>query len=334
MVADDQIKQIVQAVLAQLTAQNTSASSQAATSTATVAIGQNCGINAPETAVRSCREAADSKKEALALRNPGEVDLGDTGDMEDIEDLSQINLMQEILVPQPNDRAALEFFKGTTPARIGVWRSGPRPLTRTVLRFRADHAVAQDAVFSELDQSLAEKFDLLLVQSVVTGKDQYLTRPDLGKKLSPGDVEKIRQNCPTGADVQIIVADGLSSRALQANLPHILPALQQGLKAEGLSTGKGILVRYGRVEIMDEIGILVQGKVVVLLVGERPGLGTSESMSAYIVYQPHQGTLIADHTVVSNIHKGGTPPAEAGAHLSGLIKKIYEARVSGVKLSL
>lgn len=306
--ADDQIRQIVQAVLAQLT-------------------GQNSGA-APQTAV------IPDQPDNRGSGPDREVKNVPADDLSDLEDLAMVDLQKEMPVPQPQDRAALEYFKKTTPARIGVWRAGPRPLTRTILRFRADHAVAQDAVFSELDESLAEEYGMLLVQSMVTGKDHYLTRPDLGKKLSPEAVEKIRNLCPAGADVQIVVADGLSSKAVQANLPHILPALKQGLKAEDLSVGKDIMVRYGRVEIMDEIGMLTQARVVILLVGERPGLGTAESMSAYIIYQPHKGTLIADHTMVSNIHKGGTPPAEAGAHLSGLIRKIYDARVSGIKFSL
>lgn len=306
--ADDQIRQIVQAVLAQLTGQNSGAVPQAVV----------------------IKEQPDNHG-----ADPGrDVKNVPADDLSDLEDLAMVDLQKEMPVPQPQDRAALEYFKKTTPARIGVWRTGPCPLTRTILRFRADHAVAQDAVFSELDESLAEEYGMLLVQSMVTSKDHYLTRPDLGKKLSPEAVEKIRNLCPAGADVQIVVADGLSSKALQANLPHILPALKQGLKAEGLSGGKDIMVRYGRVEIMDEIGMLTQARVVILLVGERPGLGTAESMSAYIIYQPHKGTLIADHTMVSNIHKGGTPPAEAGAHLSGLIRKIYDARVSGIKFSL
>lgn len=312
MVADDQIRQIVQAVLTQLKVPKTSPM-------------QPIPVTAPKPSANNLK-GTKQVEEMIPLEDPV--------DMTEVEVPAMIDLQTEILVTQPHDRAALEFFKGATPARIGVWRTGPRPLTGTVLRFRADHAAAQDAVFSELDETLVEEFDLLLVQSLVTSKDEYLTRPDRGKKLAPESVEKIRRHCLTGIDVQIIVADGLSSKALPANLPHVMPALKQGLKANGLSSGKDILVRYGRVEIMDEIGMLVQAKVVVLLIGERPGLGTSESMSFYIVYQPHEGTLIADHTMVSNIRKGGMPPAEAGAHLADLIKKIYDARVSGVKLSV
>ncbi|MFZ5592061.1 MAG: ethanolamine ammonia-lyase subunit EutC [Bacillota bacterium] len=322
MVADEQIKQIVQAVLSQLAARPAEPSPVENNQLSTAA------------PLNEAKPQADARPQAGGAVCGGCASGCLTDEDAALEDLAQVDMQKEILVPRPQDRAALEYFKSTTPARIGVWRSGPRPLTRTVLRFRADHAVAQDAVFSELDESLAGQFDLLLVESQVSNKDEYLTRPDLGKKLSPQSVEKIRQHCPTGVDVQLVVADGLSSRAISANLPHILPPLLDGIKAQGLTVGKGVLVRYGRMEIMDQIGMLVQAKVVVLLVGERPGLGTAESMSAYLIYQPHAGTLIADHTVVSNIHKGGTPPAEAGAHLATLVKKIYDAKASGVNLPL
>uniref|UniRef100_UPI0004829E31 ethanolamine ammonia-lyase subunit EutC n=1 Tax=Carboxydothermus ferrireducens TaxID=54265 RepID=UPI0004829E31 len=251
-----------------------------------------------------------------------------------IEDLTAVDIQKEILVPNPVDRSALEYFKSKTPARIGVWRCGPRPLTRTVLRFRADHATAQDAVFSELDVSIAEKYNLLLVQSLVKNKDQYLTRPDLGKKLAPESEDLIKRKCPKDVDVQIVIADGLSSKAIAANIDDILPPLLNGLKKYGFKLGKGILVKYGRMEIMDQIGMLVKAKVVVLLIGERPGLGTAESMSAYLVYNPNPETVVADHNVISNIHKGGTPPSEAGAYLVTVIKKMYDAKLSGVNLKL
>lgn len=257
----------------------------------------------------------------------------DTED-DDLEDLAAVDMQKEILVPNPADREALEYYKQTTSARIGVWRCGSRPLTRTLLRFRADHAIAQDAVFKEINDDMLAQFDLVTVQSMVKDKDEFLTRPDLGKKLSDTEMEKIRRECPQKPQVQIVIADGLSLTAVEANLADILPALKQGLTAHNLRPGKDIFVKYGRVDVMDEIGMAVEAEVVILLVGERPGLGTSESMSAYMVYKPGPDTIVADHTVVSNIHKGGTPPAEAGAHLASVVKKIYDAKASGVKLTL
>lgn len=255
-------------------------------------------------------------------------------DFAEIEDLAAIDLQKEILVPEPLDKEALNFYKKSTPARIGVWRSGPRPLTRTLLRFRADHATAQDTVFKEVGEEFLASFDLVRVQTKIKNKDQYLTRPDLGRQLPEVEIEKIRRDCPHRPQVQILIADGLSSKAVEANLADVLPALKQGLTMFNLSTGRDIFVKYGRVAVMDVIGMALEADVVVLLVGERPGLGTSESMSAYMIYKPCADTVMADHSVVSNIHKGGLPPAEAGAHLAEVLKKIYDAQKSGVQLTL
>lgn len=252
----------------------------------------------------------------------------------ELEDLAAVDMHKEILIPNPLNGAALQFYQDSTPARIGVWRCGPRPLTRTLLRFRADHATAQDTVFKEVGEDFLNSFALVRVQTKIQNKDQYLTRPDLGKQLPDEEIEKIRQECLHKPQVQIIVADGLSANAVEANLADILPALKQGLALYKLSTGTDIFVKYGRVAVMDVIGITLEAEVVVLLVGERPGLGTSDSMSAYMIYKPGPNTIMADHSVLSNIHKGGTPPAEAGAHLAAFLKKMYDAKVSGVKLNL
>lgn len=308
---EEQIKQLVQAVINQIT------------------------TGEPEKQKRPVERV--NEPEALKYSKPGVVDTGMAGgdaDTEKLADLAAVDLQKETLVPAPADREALEYFKQTTPARLGVWRCGPRPLTRTLLRFRADHATARDAVFKEISEETLAGFDFVRVQSAVKDQDDYLTRPDLGKKLSEEEKQKILRQCPRKPQVQIVVADGLSSTAIEANLTDILPALKQGLEAYNLTTGRDILVRFGRVDIMDAIGIALEAEVVLLLVGERPGLGTSESMSAYMVYKPGPETIVADHTVISNIHKGGTPPAEAGAHLASVVKKIYDARASGVKLAL
>jgi ethanolamine ammonia-lyase small subunit len=311
---EDQIRKIVQAVISQMTVGEKEAE-------------QEKPEGKPEPVIKQqAKQQAVSPENVCAPNN-------ETDD-EDLEDLAAVDLQKEILVPEPCDRAALEYFKQTTPARIGVWRCGTRPLTRTLLRFRADHATAQDAVFKEISEDALAGLDLVRVQSAVKDQDEYLTRPDLGKTLPEEELEKIRRECPAKPDVQIIIADGLSTTAVEANLADILPALKQGLASYNLKTGRDILVKFGRVDIMDVIGRALEAEVVVLLVGERPGLGTSESMSAYMVYKPGPDTVVADHTVVSNIHKGGTPPAEAGAHLATVVKKIYDAKASGVKLTL
>ncbi|HWQ41610.1 MAG TPA: ethanolamine ammonia-lyase subunit EutC [Desulfosporosinus sp.] len=249
-----------------------------------------------------------------------------------ITDLAEINLQRYLQVPIPVNKALYEEMKLSTPARIGVWRSGPRPLTDTLLRFRADHAVAQDSVLGKVPEDFPAKYGMVSVKSLCQSKDEYLTRPDLGRKLDAENLEILRQGCQKEAMVQIIVSDGLSSKAVEANIPNLLPALTQGLEGMGVKLGTTIFVRHGRVAVMDIIGEELKPEVALILIGERPGLGTAESMSAYMGYNPRQGMVESERTVVSNIHKGGTPAAEAGAHLASLIKKILDVKASGMKL--
>ena len=249
-----------------------------------------------------------------------------------IEDLAKVDLQRYLQVPEPQNRGLYEEMKLTTPARIGVWRCGTRPLTDTWLRFRADHAVAQDSVLGEVPEEFPAKYNMVSVKSMCESKDEYLTRPDLGRKLDEESLNLIRSKCRKGAKLQIIVADGLSSNAVEANIPNLLPAMLQGLEGMKIEVGTPIFVKFARVAIMDAIGEELKPEAAIVLLGERPGLGTAESMSAYIGYNPRAGMVESERTVVSNIHKGGTPAAEAGAHLATLLKKILDARASGVNL--
>jgi len=249
-----------------------------------------------------------------------------------IADLAEIDLQSYLQVPSPTNQALYEEMKLSTSARIGVWRCGPRPLTDTLLRFRADHAVAQDSVLGEVPEDFPSQYGMVSVRTFCQSKDEYLTRPDLGRKLDAENLEILRNGCQKGATVQIIVSDGLSSKAVVANIPNLLPALIQGLEGMGVKLGTTIFVRGGRVAVMDTIGEELKPEVAVILIGERPGLGTAESMSAYLGYNPRRGMVESERSVISNIHKAGTPAAEAGAHLASLIKKILDLKASGVNL--
>lgn len=249
-----------------------------------------------------------------------------------LSDLAEIDLQRHLLVPNPRNKRLYEEMKLATPARIGVWRAGCRPLTETILRFRADHAVAQDSVLGEVSEEFIAKYNMLPLKSACKDKDEYLTRPDLGRKLDAASLEALRSGAEKGVQVQIIVADGLSSKAIEANVPDLLPALTQGLTTMGIKVGKPVFVKYARVAVMDVIGEELKPEAAVLLVGERPGLGTAESMSAYMAYNPRIGMLESERSVLSNIHKGGTPASEAGAHLATFVKKILDAKASGVNL--
>ncbi len=165
-------------------------------------------------------------------------------------------------------------------------------------------------------------------------QNRYLTRPDLGRRLSPEAIDALKAQCVMDPDVQVVVSDGLSTDAITANYEEILPPLLAGLKQAGLKVGTPFFVRYGRVKIEDQIGEILGAKVVILLVGERPGLGQSESLSCYAVYSPRVATTVeADRTCISNIHQGGTPPVEAAAVIVDLAKRMLEQKASGINMS-
>jgi len=203
-----------------------------------------------------------------------------------------------------------------------------------MLRFRADHAAAQDAVFSEIEADFAKEHDLLPTKTCCESKEQYLTRPDLGRRFDEHNAKTIRGVIDKPPKVQIVVGDGLSAAAIRANAIDCLQALKDGLKIRGIETGKDIFVKYCRVGAGDAIGDITGCELVCMLVGERPGLVTDKSMSAYITYRPRTGVSESSRTVVSNIHAQGTPAVEAGAHIADLIELILKKQVSGVGLHL
>ena len=223
--------------------------------------------------------------------------------------------------------------RSKTPARIGVGRTGSRPLTNTVLKFRFDHAAAVDAVHGEVNQAILDKLNLFTIHTrAETDKETYILRPDFGRKLTEQSKKQLSENCVKKPQVQIIASNGLSASAINANLENVFQALNQSLTGLGLSVGTPFYIEQGRVGLMDDIGQLLQPEVVVYLIGERPGLVSAESMSAYVCYKPRHETIESDRTVVSNIHKGGIPPVEAGAYLGNLVQKILKYEASGINL--
>ena len=250
------------------------------------------------------------------------------------EDVSAIDLRKLYLTEAPKNGAEFLKLKGRTPARLGMGKAGPRYKTLTMLRFRADHAAAQDAVFSQVPEDFAGKHGLVPVQTRCKDKEEYLTRPDLGRCFDKKNQEIIKKSVPNPPTVQIVVGDGLSSAAILANALDCMAAIQDGLRGKGIDMGQPLFVRYCRVGAGDAIGDVTGCKLVCMLVGERPGLVTDKSMSAYITYKPHTGVSESSRTVVSNIHAQGTPAVEAGAHVAELIEKILRKGVSGVGLHL
>ena len=267
--------------------------------------------------------------------NPG-PQKADSGyqDGDFVPDVTQLDLRKLYLVDNPKDGDAYRKMKEKTPARLGSGRAGPRYKTLTMLRFRADHAAAQDAVFSEIGDDFAKDHDLLPTKTRCSSKEEYLTRPDLGRCFDEHNAKAIKGVIDTPPKVQIVVGDGLSSAAITANAMDCLGAIRDGLKLRHIDTGKAIFVKYCRVGAGDAIGDITGCELVCMLVGERPGLVTDKSMSVYITYKPHTGVSESCRTVVSNIHAQGTPAAEAGAYVAELIEKILTRKVSGVGLHL
>ena len=265
------------------------------------------------------------------LKQLGAVNGGGSKSCDACEDIASA-ACKAIPMIQAEDPDALLRMKRKTTARIGVGKAGARLNTQTMLTLRADHAQARDAVFVDIDQKLIEDMGLFTVQTTCEDKNSFVTRPDMGRKLSKEAVRTLKENCVMNPDVQIYAADGLSSTAIQVNLPKILPVLIDSLKAKGLTVGTPFFLRFGRVGSQEYVAETLGAKVVCVLIGERPGLATAESMSAYIAYNAYVGMPESKRTVVSNIHKDGTAAVEAGAYVADVIEKILEQKASGVDL--
>ena len=251
-----------------------------------------------------------------------------------VPDVTELDLRKLYLVGNAANEEKFKKMKLRTPARLGSGKAGARYRTLTMLRFRADHAAAQDAVFSQVPEDFSAKNGMTEVQTRCKTKDEYLTRPDWGRSFDEENQKKIRAAIPGTPQVQIVVGDGLSGASITANAMDCLEAIRDGLKIRGIDPGTPIFVRYCRVGAGDAIGDVTGCQLVCMLVGERPGLVTDKSMSAYITYQPRTGVSESSRTVVSNIHAQGTPAVEAGAHIAELIETILKKKVSGVGLHL
>lgn len=243
---------------------------------------------------------------------------------------------------QKSDAASglVEQVRARTPARILVARAGSSYGAATQLALRADHAAALDAVRTELGlardfgpQFVAER-RLFEIQSQAGDKHEFLLRPDLGRKLSEEARELILSRCQTNCDVQLVIGDGLSAQAVKSQIPLLLPTLEKQIEERGCSLGQTFAVRYCRVGIMNEIGELISPRVVVLLIGERPGLATSESLSAYLAYQPRPSHTDAQRNLISNIHVRGIPPLIAASRIADAIRNLLERRASGVGVNI
>ncbi|TBL76474.1 ethanolamine ammonia-lyase subunit EutC [Paenibacillus thalictri] len=241
-------------------------------------------------------------------------------------------LQTRLGIDEPHNKEELLHLVRKTPARIGIGRAGLRPKTEVWLKFRLDHAAAVDAVYGEVSPELLKSLDLFTVETRVSDKEEYIRRPDLGRRLSDEAIQTISNRCEMEPQVQIIVSNGLSAQAIEKNAEDVLLSLQQSLKSLGLRYGTPFYIQKGRVAVMDEVGELLRPEVIVFLIGERPGLLSAESLSAYMCYKPRKGTIEAERMVISNIHSGGIPPVEAGAYLGSVVEKMVKYKASGISL--
>lgn len=253
----------------------------------------------------------------------------------DLPDPTRPEARRAIGVEHPCNPDGLRNLAATTTARLAVGRAGPRPKTRTLLLFQADHGVTQDAIYGEVSEAVRQQFKLFTVQTQVADRGEYLLRPDLGRRLSDEAKKLIAERCVKKPQVQIVVGDGLSAAAIDNNLPQIFPVIEQGLKAAGISMGTPFFIKFARVGVMNDVNDIIGADLVLLLIGERPGLGVADAMSAYMGWRPAAGKTDANRDVICMItNAGGTNPLEGGAYVVELIKKTLKFQASGVELKL
>jgi ethanolamine ammonia-lyase small subunit len=230
------------------------------------------------------------------------------------------------------DPEALEKLIDATPARVVQGRTGTRYLTRVYCGIRAEHAIALDAVHSEIPDDFPQKLGCLALRTKAKDKEDYLLFPDHGRRLDDPSRAALEKEGSKGVDVQLIAGDGLAPWALLRQGAELLPALEAELKRVGLRTGKPLFVKYARIGVQDEIGVITQAKSTVILVGERPGLGTGDSLSLYTAWGPRLGQDNAEKNCISNVRPLGVPVREAAAMCAELMKRTFEAGGGGLRL--
>ncbi|MGX5735415.1 ethanolamine ammonia-lyase subunit EutC [Bosea thiooxidans] len=235
--------------------------------------------------------------------------------------------------PDPWQRLA-----ALTPARIGLGRAGAGLGTGEALRFALAHAQARDAVHAALDEAaLAGQLktlglDSITVASRAAGRASYLLRPDLGRSLDAASRAALEAKAITGCDIALVVADGLSASAIATQASVFLATFLPLARRHGWSLSPAVIVSQGRVAIGDEIGALVGARLTLLMIGERPGLSSPDSLGLYITYAPRPGRSDGERNCISNIHGAGLSSTEAATRAAWLIDAALARGLSGVAL--
>src|SRR5216683_473041 len=249
-------------------------------------------------------------------------------------------------LPEYDVSEIVKKVRARTPARLLAGRSGAAYRTNTQLELREAHAAARDAVRAELNffmgpdtgpgddpgDDFVRKWNLFEVCSRAASKDEYLLRPDLGRHLNDASRAELSRRCTTGRDLQVVIGDGLSVTAVTMQVPRLLPLLCEGASARGWSLGGIFVIRHCRVGILNEIGELLDPKVAALLIGERPGLATAESLSAYMAYRPKASDTDANRNLISNIHARGVSTERATERILNLAASMMKTHKSGCQL--
>ncbi|MBK5318079.1 ethanolamine ammonia-lyase subunit EutC [Erwinia sp. TH29] len=243
--------------------------------------------------------------------------------------------------PPVDPQNPLLELRRLTPARIALGRTGTSMPTSAQLDFQYAHAQARDAVHLPFDHlglssQLAERGrESLLLHSAATDRNSYLQRPDLGRKLSDQSAQTLRDYAlshPGGVDLAVVVADGLSALAVHRHTLPFLARMEEQTAAEGWSLSPVILVEQGRVAVADEIGELLGAKMVVILIGERPGLSSPDSLGLYFTYNPKVGLTDAYRNCISNVRLEGLSYGMAAHRLLYLMREACRRQLSGVSL--
>lgn len=229
-------------------------------------------------------------------------------------------------------------IRARTPARLLVGRAGAAYRTSTQMDLREAHAAARDAVCAELNpekvfgSAFVQRWGLFEVHTKARFKDEYLMRPDLGRHFDDESRAEIQRHCLRDNDLQIAIGDGLSVPALAAQVPALLPLLCEGAKERRWKIGQALVIHHCRVGILNEIGELITPRVAVLLIGERPGLTTAESLSAYMAYRPRHSDTDANRNLVSNVHARGLNRHEAARRILNFAAQMMSSGTSGYLL--
>ena len=240
---------------------------------------------------------------------------------------------------QPN--SPLDFLRQYTAARIAQGRTGHSLPTRALLDFQLDHARARDAVYSTLDvpqlmsgfaDVMPPKVAPLLLQSQAPDRPTYLKRPNLGRQLSEASVNQLAGLPAAPVDLSIVLADGLSATAINSHALPVLALLLPEIARLGWSLAPVCVVQQGRVAIGDAVAHALNARMTMVLIGERPGLSSPDSLGAYLTYNPRPGLTDESRNCVSNIRPEGLPYAFAAQKLLYLLTEMYTRKLSGVNL--